>query len=231
MAGTPPLTLITAPYIPNPDLVHCYLLETGRDSTLVKKFVKLGKNENRDLTKNPNPLGEVPCLILRDGTALSESTTICKYLDEVHGASSLIGLTAYDRAMTDMWIRRIEAKVEVPIGEAFRSGPMLKFFESRRPGWIQPEIVSPARKQGQAGLRWLEGVLSSGGGRPFLCGERLSLADLRFFFNVGFYLKSDPDQSLPDDCTHVAAYMARIAARPSVKSLARPPKKATKSRL
>jgi glutathione S-transferase len=160
--------------------------------------------------------------VLDDGTPLSESTTIVKYLDELHGATSIVGQTPSSRALTDQWLNRVDAKIEIPMGEAFRAGPMLKFFESRRPGCIHPAHVPGARTTAQAGLKWLDSVLADG--RAYLCGERFTLADIRFFCNIGFYSRSDPSQKLPAGLTHLNAYMGRLAARPSAQAIA-PPKR------
>lgn len=216
------LTMYTTPGIPNPDVVHMYLEETGRQDAIKSSILDVGKGENRS-AKNPNILGEVPCLVLGDGTALANSTTIVKYLDEKLGFTSIVGVTAEERAVTDMWLSRVETKVENPMGLAFRCGPMAKFFAKRRPGYIDEAAAEPARKAAQAGLQWLNDELLNDG-RSYVCGERFSLADLRLYNNVGFYVKMDPFQKIPAGLTHVHAYMARVAARASAKAII--PKKA-----
>lgn len=70
----------------------------------------LGKGENRT-DANPNDLGEVPCFVLPDGTMLSNSTSMCVYLDEKFGATTLIGTNAKEKALTHMWVARLEDKV------------------------------------------------------------------------------------------------------------------------
>ena len=106
------LKLYTAPAIPNPDVVKMYLEETGRQYMVENINLNVGKMENRS-DKNPNPLGEVPCLVLADGTALSESVTIVEYLDDVSagGSTPILGMTAQERAVTSMWLKRVEFKV------------------------------------------------------------------------------------------------------------------------
>mmetsp|Transcript_1157 Transcript_1157/g.2486 ORF Transcript_1157/g.2486 Transcript_1157/m.2486 type:complete len:221 (-) Transcript_1157:31-693(-) len=215
------LKFFTAPFVPNPDVVEMYLHETGRQNTVSRVSLDLVKGENHT-DRNPNVLGEVPCLVLADGTPLSESASIVKYLDEIHGATSIVGTSPQERALTDMWLKRVETKIEGPLGEAFRSGPLAKFFESRRPGYVQPANVPGWRAAGQAGLKWLNGLLADN--RSYLCGDRFSLADIRLYCNVSFYLAMDPDQSVPPQLERVHAYMARIAARPSAAAIA-PPKK------
>ena len=39
----------------------------------------------------------------------TETISICRYLDELHPEPPLFGTTPFERAETDMWIRRVEA--------------------------------------------------------------------------------------------------------------------------
>ena len=212
------LKLYTAPAIPNPDVVKMYLEETGRQYMVENINLNVGKMENRS-DKNPNPLGEVPCLVLADGTALSESVTIVEFLDDVSagGSTPILGMTAQERAVTSMWLKRVEFKVLEPIGSAFRNGPLAGFFKDRRPGTIHPENAAGERQTGVAGMKWLDSDLSDG--RHFLCGDRFSLADIRLYCVLAFYLKIDKNQSIPADCKNLQALMERIGSRASAKAL------------
>ena len=51
-----------------------------------------------------NSLGQVPVLELDDGTCLSESLAICRYLEELNPTPALFGKDAVSRAQTEMWI-------------------------------------------------------------------------------------------------------------------------------
>jgi glutathione S-transferase len=83
--------------------------------------------------QNKNPLGEIPVLERSDGTFLSESISICEYLDATCGPTGVVGRTADERADVSMWVRRVEQKVTDKQGDAFRFSPkMAKFFASRR---------------------------------------------------------------------------------------------------
>ena len=211
-----PLKLYTAQSIPNPDVVKMYLEETGRQHLVENIFLNVGKNENRS-SKNPNPLGEVPCLLLADGTPLSESLSIVEYLDSEAGRTPILGMNPQESAITSMWTKRIEFKILEPVGSAFRNGPMAGFFKDRRPGTIHPSNVKGERESGIAGMKWLEQELRDG--RLYLCGDRFFLADIRLYCLLSFYMKLDKNQSIPAECTHLHALMARIGSRKSAKAL------------
>nr|WLE99329.1 glutathione S-transferase 2 [Alexandrium pacificum]WLE99332.1 glutathione S-transferase 2 [Alexandrium pacificum] len=213
-----PLTFHTAPGIPNPDVVHMYAEERGCQSMLADVVVNVGTGENRSPEfLKINPLGEVPALILPSGQALTESIAIVKYLDDAQGWSPLVGTTAEERALVDMWLLRCEQKVLEPIGCAFRNGPMAAFFKDRRPGYIHPEHAAGMRVAGATGLKWLDGMLADG--RQYLCGDRFTLADIRFYCLYSFYTKMDKVQKAPDSLSHFNAYMDRIKARPSASAI------------
>eukprot|EP00929_Paragymnodinium_shiwhaense_P001129 TRINITY_DN101352_c0_g1_i1.p1 TRINITY_DN101352_c0_g1~~TRINITY_DN101352_c0_g1_i1.p1 ORF type:complete len:248 (-),score=25.11 TRINITY_DN101352_c0_g1_i1:71-751(-) len=218
-----PMKLYTQPGIPNPDVVHMYIAEVGCHKLVENVICSVNKMENRSPEfLKINPLGEIPALITQENVALCESTTIVKYLDELHGPTSVVGQNSLDRGLTDMWIRRVDEKIIAPMGEAFRSGTMAKWFAERRPGYIHPEVVEPMRKASLAGLKWLDTQLSDG--RQFLCGDRFTLADIRFYTLVSFFLKADKPANIPAELVNVTKYLERLSRRPSAEAIAKKPK-------
>merc|ERR1712118_586552 len=111
------------------------------------------------------------------------------------------------------WTRRCEDKILTPMGSAFQNGPMFAFFKDRRPGFIHKEFAAPQRAASKAGLGWLDKQLADG--RKFLCGERFTLADIRFYCLYSFFSKMDKAQAPDPAFANVARYVARIQARPS----------------
>ena len=166
----------------------------------------------------------MPALILPDGFVLAESIAICKYLDAAQGGTSLVGTTPKELGETDMWILRSEQKILEPMGCAFRNGPMFGFFEKRRPGYMHKELAPPNAIAGQAGLAWLDSQLADG--RAFLCGERFTLADIRFYCLYSFFAKADKSQTAPESLKNFHAYILRCSARPSAAAII--PKKKSK---
>ena len=122
-----------------------YLHEAGATELVTIEKTNINKAANRtdDYMRTVNPMGEVPALALNDGTTLTESLVICRYIDAVRGGSALTGTTAEQRAQTDMWCARVETKLLTPLFWAVRCGPLAKWFSARTPGFIHPEVSEP----------------------------------------------------------------------------------------
>src|ERR1043165_3887329 len=110
------MKLYGAPWpAPNPRRVRIFLAEKGVD--LPETPLDIMKREHKsDEHKARNSLGQVPTLVLDDGTAISETVAICRYLDETNDGPPLFGTAPAERALVDMWIRRIEFQVMGPVG-------------------------------------------------------------------------------------------------------------------
>merc|ERR1712178_194188 len=115
-----------------------------------------------------------------------------------------------------------EQKVLEPMGCAFRNGPVFEFFKDRRAGYQHKELAEPMRIAGKTGVKWLESQLADG--RQYLCGDRLTLADIRFYCLYSFYVKMDKAQAPDKAAPSLAAYLDRIGGRRSAQAIV--PKKA-----
>eukprot|EP00729_Bicosta_minor_P003428 gene3428-25565_t len=212
------VVLYTQPGVPNGDLVTMYLAETGLGKYVDVKIAAIGRDGDM---RSPaglkmNPLGEVPVLQKLDGKFLSESISICEYIDAEFGPTTVVGLNASDRADTSMWVRRVEQKVVDHMGNAFRYGPMAAFFTKRRgAASIIPEAAAGSIKAARSGLEFMETQFAADG-RKYLGGDTFTLADLAFYCRFAFFLRKDKSQSdIIAGLPHVAAYVARVQALPS----------------
>ena len=195
---------------PNPYVVRMFIAEKGLN--IPTSQVDIITAENRQpayLAKNPT--GGSPCLQLDDGSYLSEITAICEYLEEKHPQPALIGTSPEQRAETRMWTRRVDLNICEPMVNAFRFGEGLQIFQSRMT--CLPEAAPGLKRIAQQKLTGLDGLLA---GRTWLCGTRFSLADIMLY---GFVATFDQmGQPLNRDNRNVAAWIDRMAARPSVKA-------------
>src|SRR4051794_27481035 len=92
---------------PNPRRVRIFLAEKGISIPTVE--VDLGKMENKTRTYIAvNPLQRTPALELDDGTIITESIAICRYIEELPPEPPLFGAGPIACAMVEMWQRRIE---------------------------------------------------------------------------------------------------------------------------
>ncbi len=195
---------------PNPRLVRMFMAE--KDISIPKQTVDLRGGENRQpehLKRNPH--GQMPTLELDDGSYLSEVTAICEYLEEKNPNPPMIGSTPEQRAECRMWTRRIDLNICEPLTNGYRFGEALKFFQKRIT--CAPE-ASPGLKLIAANrLQWLDGQIA---GKPFVCGDRFTLADMMLYCWIDF--GNQIGQPLDPANTNIAAWFDRVGQRPSVKA-------------
>lgn len=195
---------------PNPRIVRMFMAEKGIEMPKQKVDLRGGENRKPEHLQR-NPHGQLPTLELDDGSFLSEITAICEYLEEKQPEPAMIGATPEQRAECRMWTRRVDLNICEPLANGYRFGEGLKFFQSRIP--VAPE-ASPGLKQIAANrLKWLDGQIE---GRAFLCGERFTLADILLYCFLDF--GAQVGQPLDPANANIAAWFARVAARPSVKA-------------
>ena len=194
---------------PNPKVVRMFMAERG-NAAIPSETVDIRGGANRQpafLAKNPS--GTCPALALDDGMVLAEITAICEYLDEIGPAgTSLIGKTAEERAETRMWMRRIDLAILEPMTNGFRYSDGLKMFENRI--HCIPAAAADLKASAQEQLTKLDGLME---GKQFICGNRLTLADILLFVFVDFF--AGIKQPLNDNNKNILAWHAAMKARPS----------------
>ena len=151
LTGRRPLKLYDGPAgRQNPRRVRVFLAEKSievRDSA--------GRHGARWDTKSDevtalNPLQRLPVLVLDDGTVIAESVAICRYFEELHPEPPLMGTDARDRAIVEMWNRRMELHYLAAVAAAFRhTHPAMKEWEvPQLPEWGEanrPKCWLPSR--------------------------------------------------------------------------------------
>lgn len=195
---------------PNPRTVRMFLAEKGVEIPLEKVDLMGGENR-REPYLSKNPMGQLPCLELDDGTFLTEITAICEYLEEKHPAPSLIGATPEERAETRMWVRRIDLNIVEPMANGFRYGEGLALFKDR----IRtiPQASDDLKALGREKLEWLDGHCA---GNEWICGDRFTLADILLFAFLDF--GATVNQALDPKLEWLQAWYTRVATRPSVEA-------------
>jgi glutathione S-transferase len=193
---------------PNPRRVRIFLAEKGVTVPTVQ--VDIAKSENRQppyLAKNP--LGGVPILELDDGTVIAETVAICRYFEETHPLPPLMGTDASDRALVEMWQRRMELEVAVPIMQTFRNTHA--FFKGRIPQ--VPEYGEVCRKAAEARLAWMDEILAE---RKFVAGERYSIADITLLVGIDFGRVSNI--RIAPESKNLQRWHDEVSSRPSAKA-------------
>jgi len=106
-----------------------------------------------------------------------------------------------------MWMRRIELNLMAPVGQFWRHAHPLTaaIIEQHR------EFGLSNRARAAAAMRWLDGEL---GNSAFIAGPAFSMADIVAITTIDFArLIGLP---IPEDCTKLTAWRARMEERPSV---------------
>lgn len=191
---------------PNPRRVRIFLAEKGIELPLVPIDIGAMDQRGQEFTAL-NPLQQVPVLELDDGTIISESIAICRYFEELQPEPTLFGTGALERAMVEMWQRRVEFHLFQPVTAVFRhSHPAMKEVEVPQvPQWAEANKPKAASL-----LRFLDAELAT---RPFIAGETFSVADITAFVAVQFMKPAKVE--IPAGLTHLDRWFNHIAARPS----------------
>jgi glutathione S-transferase len=195
---------------PNPRRVRIFLKEKGLDIPLVHTPLMQRAHKTPEYLKM-NSLGQVPVLELDDGSYLSESVAICRYLEELHPEPRLFGRDVKERALTDMWIRRIEFRVMNPVGQIWiHTHPYTAAYVAAMGGKQYKDFGESNRKTFAAACQWLDGEIA---GRKFIAGDTYSMADI--VAQSTFDFARVIDVTIPESCKNLREWYARVSSRPS----------------
>lgn len=191
---------------PNSLRVSAFLAEKGIELP-VETVDVLGGGTRTPEFLAINSLGEVPVLQLDDGTYLSESVAICRYLEECFPEPSLFGKTAQERAVTEMWNRRMERHLFDTIAAMARHS--FPFFADKLEQI--PAYAQSAAKEFDRNWAWLDLELADG--RSFIAGDRFSVADIT---GMAMLMVCDvANRPTPEDAIHAKRWENSIRSRAS----------------
>jgi glutathione S-transferase len=193
---------------PNPRRVRIFLAEKGIE--LPETRVDLMKREHKSPEfRAKNSMGQVPTLELEDGTCISETVAICRYFEETAPEPPLFGGTAIDKAMVDMWVRRIEFTVMTPVGNFWRhahprTAALLTQYK---------DFGESNRETYKGAQKWLDRELE---GKAWLAGDDFTMADICLLTTVDF--ADWIGLPLEDEFDNLKAWRGRATARPSAQA-------------
>jgi glutathione S-transferase len=190
---------------PNPKKVMVYLHEKGLDIPQETVDIISGQNRSPDFLRK-NPLGGLPVLELDDGTHLTESLAIMQYLEELHPNPPMIGATPLERARVRELERIAELGVLSNVGTIFQNTHPFMAGRLKQ----SPEAADNARARLATNLKVLDEKI---GARPYLAGERPTIADCTLFAALGFAEFAGVD--LDPSYGNVKRWYERFKQRPS----------------
>ncbi len=166
------MKLYTSHRAPNPRRVRWVMAEKGvEDVELIEIDILTGdhkKPEYRDKVGVPH----LPALELDDGTTISESVAIGRYLEALYPEPNLFGRDAREQAVVEMWTRRCEFYLSNPIMLNVRhSHPALAALEA-----VQiPQVADYNRLSAERFMKTLDRHLAE---REFIALDRFTIADI-----------------------------------------------------
>jgi len=191
---------------PNPRRVRIFAAEKGialslRPVSLLAREHKTAEHLAR------NPVGQTPVLALDDGTAISESVAICRYLEALHPSPPLFGESALEIGTIEMWIRRTEFIL---------GGPVRAFWVNAHPLTEKvvplryPDFGNASVPQALAAMTVFDTAL---GKTRFIAGETFSMSDIVLLTTIDF--ARFIGVTIQDDLTNLRRWHEEVSDRPS----------------
>ena len=202
------MKLYDTPLAPNPRRVRWFMAEKGiEDIEIVSLNLIEGTHKQPEYLAKAG-LPNVPALEMEDGTTITESIAICRYLEALYPEPNLFGRDPKETAVIEMWMRRAEMMVATPFMMGVRhSHPALAALETQN-----PEIAEYNKAQGLRALKVLDRRLAEA---EWLAADRLTIADIVGFIGIDFtrLIKLQIPEQLADLNRWIAAMRSRDAAK------------------
>lgn len=199
-----PELLVDCRPAPNPRRVRIFAAEKGIELPTEHVDIMAGE-QFRDHAARVGR-HHLPALRLADGRWLTESVAICRYLEALVPEPNLMGADPLETAEIEMWQRRVELELFLPVAAVLRHGnPKMAVMEVQCPPWAEAN-----RPRVEAALRALDARLAAS---QYVAGPRFSIADITALVALDFMRVIRT--RIPEDCPALAAWHTRVAARPS----------------
>ena len=201
------MKLHTSRKAPNPRRVAWVMAEKGiTDIEVVQVDLMAGEHRTPEyLAKAGWP--NSPALELDDGVTLTESVAIGRYLESLHPEPNLFGRDAREIAVIEMWTRRAELTVALPLMQMVRhTHPAMAALAGEQ----SAEFAAVSRAQGELGLESLDRRLAES---ACLAADRITIADIVAYTGLDFgrMVRHRP----PETLRHLARWMEEMRARPA----------------
>ena len=177
---------------------HIVLREAGLKFEPVLASTKTHKLQDGTDYYTINPKGYVPLLELDNGERLTEGPAIVQYIADLVPEKKLAPANGtFERSRLHEWLNFTTSEIHKTYSPLFNAA-------------VPEEYKTMAKAKLQDRYRWVDAQLE---GKSYLLGETFSVADA-YLFTVTNWAKHVGLDLAP--YKNVAAYMARVAARPAV---------------
>jgi glutathione S-transferase len=191
---------------PNPRRVRIFAAEKGIELMLADVDILAGQSRTPEfLAKNSS--GGVPVLELDDGSHLSESVAICRYLEGLHPEPNLLGRDLREQADIERWNRRMELELFAAIGRTVQNTSSI--FQGRFKQF--PEYGEAQRALVYQRFERMDRELN---GHKFVAGDRFTIADITALvaIDIGGRLA---EIKIAPELAHLTRWHETVSSRPS----------------
>jgi glutathione S-transferase len=201
------MKLYTSNRAPNPRRVRWVMAEKGiADVEIIEVDILAGDHKTPEYRMRVG-VPHVPALELDDGTTISESVAIGRYLEALYPEPNLFGHDAKEQAVVEMWTRRCEFYLANPIMMSVRhSHPALAALEATQ----LPQVADYNRVAAEKFMKTLDRRLAD---REFIALDRFTIADIVAVVGLDFarLVKYRP----PAELENLARWLEACRVRPA----------------
>lgn len=177
---------------------HIILRESGLDFSTIKVDLATKRTEHDEDYLTINPKGQVPALLLDDGSLLTEGAVIVQFLaDKVADRQLLAPLGSLTRYHTLEWLNYIATELHKGLSPLFRSN-------------TPEEYKTIVREQLEQKFAYVNEELNS---KQWLMGLRFTVADAYLFTVARWAYALELNLA---EMGHLEAFMTRMKERPAV---------------
>ena len=212
---TSKLHLFTSPSaFPNPQRLRLFMHEKGIADQFDEHVYDMtpGGQQRQWPHLKMNPWGETPTLQLADGSFISETAAIARYLDQAYPGRKIMGADPLQQGLDNMWDNRIWVHILYRIVTAFHvlhTGLGFKLELTKNEAWGEH-----CRKEALAHAALVDHQLSDG--RQWLLGgDEPTFSDITLVTAIAFSKFPVNATPLDERFEYLEAFWKRWQLRPS----------------
>ena len=200
--------LYTSPKAPNPQRLAFFMKYKGIEINTTEISIADGEQFSDEFVAI-NSASTLPVLVLDEGTILTDTISICIFLDRVFPEKSLFGSSDSEYAEVIGWDHRLYVEGLMAVAEIFRNQG--DFFKDRAmPCKVNIPQLAVLIERGRLRLHAFWQILDERlANRQYIVGEQLTFADIDAY--VICHFASWVKEKVPEDCQSIEAWRRRIS--------------------
>lgn len=209
------MKLYDYPQAPNPRRVNIFVAEKGIEIERVAVDFAAGEHR-QEAYRAKNPACDVPMLETGDGVCISQIRGITRYLEDVYPDTPLLGRSATEKGLVEMWEHLAFVNGILAVAEVLRNTSK---------GFVDRAVVGPhgyaqsAELAARGALRVADFFTDFDqqlAKNQYVAGDTYSMADITTLVTCDFakWIKAE----IPEECGHLRAWYAKVSERPAVKA-------------